>query len=498
MELKDLKKYGNIVIQCHDVPDADAIASGFALQSFFRSFGKSPLLVYGGPAEIQKPSLLMMLELLDIEISHAAELPRETDLLVTADCQRGAGNVQNFALPPSAAVAVIDHHRPEIPENENTVIRPHLASCSTLVWDLLDKEGFPMDGRVRNALCYGLFTDTNGFSELRHPLDRDLAEAPADAALIRKLKNSAITLEELDVVSGALRARELTGSIGLFRAEPCDANLLGFTGDIARQVVHMDCCVVYCVQPRGLKLSIRSTAREIMASEIAEFICRGAGSGGGNIEKAGGFMSRAAVAEAANGAEPGEYLESRVRAYIDNYDLIYTGNNDWDFAAMPLYKKLPVPVGFAQSTDVFPAGTKISVRTLEGDVDTLTDEDIYLMIGVQGEVYPIKRETFERSYRVSRQPYSSNTEYPPVILNRIDGGRRELLPFAKTCVPKEMKLVRAARLQKDAKVFTDWDLEKYFSGAAGDYIVANEGCFGDCYIVRRDIFETSYAPADAT
>ncbi|MDR1065021.1 MAG: DHH family phosphoesterase [Oscillospiraceae bacterium] len=492
MLLRDLTKYRKIIIQCHDVPDADAIASGFALQRFFRAAGAEPLLCYGGPAKIQKPSLIMMLELLRIEISHIDELPPGTELLITVDCQRGAGNVKNFALPDGAAVVVIDHHRPEIAESENTVIRPHLASCSTLVWDMLKSEGFPMDKSVQNALFYGLFTDTNGLSELRHPLDRDLAECEADAAVLRTLKNSAITAEELDIIGETLQNREMIGSVGFFCAEPCDANLLGFTSDIAQQVVHIDCCVVCCEQPHGLKLSIRSSAREIMASEIAEFLCRDAGSGGGGVEKAGGFMSYKAIAEISGGAEPKEYLKSRIRAYMDNYDLIYAGNNEPDFGAMPLYKKLPQPVGFARSADVFTAGTKITVRTLEGDVDTVTDEAVYLMVGIRGEVYPILRETFERSYRVLDEPYVNNTEYPPVILNRINGERREILPVSKTCLPKEVKLVRAARIQKDTKVFTDWDTEKYFKGSAGDYIVANEGYFSDCYIVRGDIFDESY------
>ena len=35
MRLKDLLRFKNIVIQCHDNPDADALASGYALKWFF-------------------------------------------------------------------------------------------------------------------------------------------------------------------------------------------------------------------------------------------------------------------------------------------------------------------------------------------------------------------------------------------------------------------------------------------------------------------------------
>jgi phosphoglycolate phosphatase len=492
MKLSNLAKYRHIVIQCHNIPDADTIGAGFALQCYLRSLGSDAILVYGGPAAIQKPSLIMLLELMNIEIAHITELPPLTELLITVDCQRGAGNVQNFPLPENSDFVVIDHHRPEITEGENTIIRPHLASCATLVWDLLNHEGFAMDNRIQNALFYGLYTDTNGLSELRHPLDRDLAELPSDAGLIRKLKNAAITLEELDVVGGALRGREIIRNIGLFRAEPCDANLLGFTGDIAQQVAHLDCCVVYCAQQHGLKLSVRSSTREIMANEITAFICRETGSGGGNIEKAGGFMSFRSIAETAGDMPPEDYLRSRVYAYLDNYNLIYADENDIDFGAMPLYKKLPRSVGFAKSTDIFPAGTKVTVRTLEGDVDTVSNANIYLMIGIQGEVYPIKKDRFEASYRILDKSYLTEAEYIPAIINRLTGERREVLPFAQTCVPKDSKLIRARKLTKDTKVFTDWDMEKYFVGSIGDYLTANEDNHSDCYIVRGDIFADSY------
>ena len=492
MELKDLAKYENIVIQCHDNPDADAIGSGFALQSFLRSRGSDASLVYGGAAAIQKPSLLLMLSELDIHIDHIEEVPQDTQLLITVDCQRGAGNVKLLELPDNADFAVIDHHSPEIPESEYTIIRPYLASCATLVWDLLNKESYDMDARVVNALYYGLFMDTNGMSELRHPLDRDLAEISVNIGLIRMLRNSAITSDELDIVAKALSNRKIIGNIGLFCAEPCDANLLGFASDIAQQVVHMDCCIVYCLQPQGIKLSVRSSTREIMASEIAEFICRGVGSGGGSVEKAGGFMSYARIEEVAAGKSIESFTEERLIEYATYYDLIYADNNDEDFAAMPMYRKLPLQVAFAKSVDVYPSGTRITIRTLEGDVDTVTGEDIYLMIGIEGEVYPIAKSRFETDYLVLDAPCPMEYEYIPAIINRNTGARCEISPYAQACIPTDEKLVRARMLTKATKVFTQWDLEKYFTGKVGDWLVANEDSHGDCYIVRSDIFVKTY------
>ena len=205
-------------------------------------------------------------------------------------------------------------------------------------------------------------------------------------------------------------------------------------------------------------------------------------------------MNFTKIKECSGGQNPYGYLVSKVREYSDNYDLIYADNNDMDFASMKIYQKLPFPTGFAVSAEIFPEGSKITVRTLEGDIDAVTGNNIYLMIGIQGEVYPIFREKFEASYNISDLPYAEKTEYTPAILNRLTGERKVILPFAKTCVPKESKLVRAKALEKDAKLFTHWDTEKYFTGSAGDYIVANEGSYPDCYIVRGDIFLKTYKP----
>ena len=51
---------------------------------------------------------------------------------------------------------------------------------------------------VSRALYYGLFTDTGSLTEIVHPLDRDLRdEANFDPAIMRKLRNANLSLEEL-------------------------------------------------------------------------------------------------------------------------------------------------------------------------------------------------------------------------------------------------------------------------------------------------------------
>ena len=94
MRLSDLTKYKNIVIQCHDNPDPDAVASGFALHRFFSGdSGRRVRFVYTGQYRIQKPNLRMMTKRLSIPLEYVECLPEVPELLLVVDGQYGEGNV---------------------------------------------------------------------------------------------------------------------------------------------------------------------------------------------------------------------------------------------------------------------------------------------------------------------------------------------------------------------------------------------------------------------
>ena len=142
MKLKELLKpeYENIVIQCHNDPDADAIASGYGVYLYLKEHGRNVRLIYGGKFAIQKPNLLLLLEKpFQIPVEYVTSL-EEPDLLLTIDCQHGERNVQDFQ---AKAYAVIDHHKVSKPENLPPLreIRDSYGACSTIVWDMLTEAG---------------------------------------------------------------------------------------------------------------------------------------------------------------------------------------------------------------------------------------------------------------------------------------------------------------------------------------------------------------------
>ena len=73
MQLRDFLSYEKIYIQCHDSPDADALASGFGLYTYFQSHGISTHLIYTGRFRIQKTNLVLMVEKLSIPIEYVEE-----------------------------------------------------------------------------------------------------------------------------------------------------------------------------------------------------------------------------------------------------------------------------------------------------------------------------------------------------------------------------------------------------------------------------------------
>lgn len=253
MRLKELLNFNPIIVQCHDNPDADAIASGYAVYKYFLDAGKDVCFVYAGVNELQKANLKLMIDYLGIgdTLKYVknvddflytykdvyTESPVFPGLVVTVDCQYGAGNVTKI---PSVDMAIIDHHQIEITDVKLSEIMPGLGSCSTLVWNMLKQEGIEVeDTKLGTALYYGLYTDTNSFSEIANPMDMDLRDSiPFEKTTIHTLKNSNFSLAELDI-AGVAMIRHIYNPIhkyAIIKAEQCDPNILGLISDFLLQV----------------------------------------------------------------------------------------------------------------------------------------------------------------------------------------------------------------------------------------------------------------------
>ena len=492
MKLRELLKFDDIAIQCHDFPDADTVAAGYALYRYFEMNGKKPKLFYSGPARMTKSNMLIMTERLGIPLEYVTESHHVPELLVTADCVFGESNVRKFR---AKNVAVIDHHLFNGEPPELSEIRSNYGSCSSLIAKMLADEDIDInsDSSVATALYYGLYMDTNGFSELIHPADKDLMDfARHDPLLINTLRNSVLSREEMHTASKAIEKCIYNDKnrTACAQTAPCDPNLLGFIGDLILQVDTVDSCVVFCRNASGYKLSVRSCIETINAGEFVKYLTEGIGSGGGHVGKAGGFISR-------GGNDVPRMIIGRISDYLEKTDIIRAGVDTIDLSETERFVKQSVRVAYVPSVEIVPEGTEIFIRMLEADAVIKASADTYIMVGISGEVYPIKKSVFEEKYRLCDELPDTDYEYQPSIIDRALNRGTPLAPLLHGCISSGGAEIFAKELRRHTKVFTEWDRTNYLYGRPGDFLAVTASDPKDIYIIKREIFLKTYKKTDA-
>ena len=508
--LKHLLHYDDIVIQVHHNPDADAIASGFALCRYLERNGKKPRFIYAGEREISKPNMLIMLNKLGIQVSHVKNLNENgtlPQLLITVDCFHGEGNVGSFA---AENVIVIDHHR--LPKGktvpEHSVIKENYGSCAAVIYELFKEVGFDLNAEqnIATALYYGLYMDTIGLSEISEPMDRELRDvANYDKALIRLLMNTNLTEEELSIIGKALSAckyyphpdnsvvsydNSLPKQHSAYTiADNCDPNLLGIISDTLIQVDMVSDCVVCCPYHTGYKISVRTCTDSVKAPDLAAFITYGYGGGGGHDNKAGGCIDY----QSSLPKEIMPFIADRIRDFFTKPDVIFAGSDHPDFSGAERFRKKEVVLGYVPTDVLSPDGEDIHIRMLEGDMTVTPDPDIYLMIGVIGEVYPITREKFEKKYvGCEGAPDVSGYYYPPSARIGQNKTSIQFAEYLRGCKASGNSEILAVKLNNFTKLYSLWDQEHYMYGNIGDYLAHPANDENDLYIIRGDIFAQTY------
>ncbi len=520
MQLSELLKYENIVIQCHDNPDADALSSGYALYWYFEKKGKHPRFIYRGRNQISKSNLVIMVQQLKIPVLYEPDFDETVQLLVTVDCQYGQ---QNVTRTKAEHIAVIDHHQCTVELPDLTEIRSNIGSCATILWDMIREEGLSVDRDLllSTALYYGLFTDTNRLSEISHPLDKDMRDSLiVNKSIITQMSNSNISLDELTITGRAILDYEyqLKNHYILIHAEQCDPNILGVISDFTMETVGVDIGLAYYVSPQEIKFSVRSCVKEVHANELAEFLADGLGGGGGHITKAGGTIRPEKLTQFSVDKVPGEdqdggpagqqvseidiekvirdVFKNRLDLYFSMYHIMYAKDTTLDTTIMKRYEKKPQHLGCVRLTDVFPPDTMVEIRTLEGDINVRVGIGQYLMIGIEGEVYPIAKEKLLKSYQMSDLPYDKTFEYEPCIKDVFTGEKKSVSAFARSVLSTGNVKIFARPLEEYVKLFTAWDEEKYYSGKPGDYIAVREDDPHDIYVINGRLFDQLYKEAE--
>ena len=291
----------------------------------------------------------------------------------------------------------------------------------------------------------------------------------------------------------------------LIQAETKDAESLGQMCEQLMQKEQLELCVAYMENPSGCKFVVRSLSDMARADEVAGYLSDSVGAGGGQQDKAGGFISAYLFQEERmkNEAEKSrndkagkddyyKFLWKRLSQYFAEYQVIRSEEYQPQLDLMGRYEKKKIKLGVVRTVDFLKEGTPILIRTLEGDMECVSADDLFIMIGIDGEVYPIRQKKFEHSYEFTDGEPEYDSEYEPVIYNMITDEEYHLTPYMKTCQAKGISYIYAKQLKQSVKIFTQWDQSKYLKGSKGDYLAVRGDDFNDVYIIEKSVFLRSY------
>ena len=281
-----------IFIQTHNFPDADAIASAYALGEIFRHFDISPLFCCAG--KVDRLSTEKLADLLGIELYQEEELYTvmcEKDYIVCVDSQKLAGNIVDFI---GNEIACIDHHPTYKSIDYKWSQVEIVGACSTLLAEHFKALKLVPSEKCATALLYGIKKDTMDFT--RGVTQRDIAAFSFLFDLVNgdelsKLEHTQIVSKDLLAYTSAIENIHLYGDVGFSKIPfSCPDGLVAGLSDFILSIEEVNIAIVYCMRENGIKFSVRSVIASVNAGKLINLALKDLGSGGGHSSMAGGFI----------------------------------------------------------------------------------------------------------------------------------------------------------------------------------------------------------------
>ena len=287
-----LDKHNPVLVQAHDYPDHDAIASAYALCELLLRAGFSADLTFAG--EIQSISLSIMMERLAIRylpFDDAERLPGAQTIVV--DGSPVDGTIQRIA---GNLVAVIDHHPYTVPPDCPIVdIRTETGSCSSIIWTYWLDSGEETDKTTATALLAGIQLDTDFLSRQVSKTDLDAHYElffMGNYELAREIVRTTLKLDQVREIGKAFTSSRVDGSTMLIELkEDYSSELLSVLADFLLRLQEITFVIAVEIRGEEYHLSARTRDRTIDAGSIIRASLAGIGTGGGHRHMAGGIIS---------------------------------------------------------------------------------------------------------------------------------------------------------------------------------------------------------------
>jgi nanoRNase/pAp phosphatase (c-di-AMP/oligoRNAs hydrolase) len=298
-ELLDfLGKEEVVYLQVHDFPDADAVASAFALQNLFQFYAIASQII--SVSHIREERLNKMIADLDIMIQPIAAIGRRMrtrDKIILVDGCKDNANVTDLV---GDEVAIIDHHLVTSPEDvEFADIRPDLGACSSLVGSYFLELGVPIPPKVATALMIGIGTDTALFTRGVSAEDLKIYHTCfplADIDYVMSILRNPMHYNDLEHFSYLIKHLQRYDNIAFCHfPQGCGQNLLAIMATFVLSLMEIDLAVLSAINDNQVHFSVRNESGEWNAAQFIQEALGDIGFGGGHQDMAGGLIPDAGL-----------------------------------------------------------------------------------------------------------------------------------------------------------------------------------------------------------
>lgn len=281
----------HVIVQTHNYPDQDALASALGLKVLLEARGKKVTIGYEGI--IDKDNTLKMMELFGIECYESSQLfLAPEDEIIIVDGQKGNINMTDLI---GDEVACIDHHKVRRKDGYRfSDIREDVGACASIIASYFFENGIELSVQVATALLYGIKMDTHNMTRSVSELDLAMFSRlypMADHGHIKLLDNFCLKLSDLEAYRTAIDTLHVVEGVGVAAVGAgCSEALIASVSDFLLTLSSVQVTLVYSYRAGGVKFSVRSEVECYDASDMIADALKGLGDGGGHADMAAGFI----------------------------------------------------------------------------------------------------------------------------------------------------------------------------------------------------------------